>query len=125
MKFELQLLGYDLSIAKLQDPDDLDTIITTSKFLSLTKSDDELSIVTDSKSNVEYIYINKGWKAIKIVGSLDFSLVGVLKQIIDPLSKNGLSIFAISTFETDYILIKNEQLDHAFEVLSEHFIIHR
>ncbi len=125
MNFELQLLEFDLSIANLQDLRDIDTLIATSKFLSFTKSEDELSIVSDSKSDVEYTYINKGWKALKIVGPLDFSLVGVLKEIIDPLSKNGISIFAISTFETDYILIKNEQLDHALKVLSEKFKIHK
>ena len=123
MVIELQLLDLDLAIAKLSDLDKPDELIGKAKFASITKTGDELSLVIDIQNLPEHQYVNEGWKAFKIIGPLDFSLVGILQQVIRPLSENGISIFTISTFDTDYILVKNEQLERAKEVLQPTFKI--
>ena len=60
---------------------------------------------------------NDGWKAFRIQGVLDFSLIGILAKIATVLADNGISIFAVSTYNTDYVLIKKENYQKALEVL--------
>ena len=124
MALELQLLDLDLAIAKLSEYDKLDKLISNAKFTSFTKTDDEYSLVIDIEQLPNYQFANKGWKAFKIIGPLDFSLVGILQQVIQPLSENKISIFTISTFETDYVLVKKEQLKTAIEILGKNFKIY-
>lgn len=123
MAIELQLLDLNLAIAKLSECDNLDEIIAKAKFASFTKTEDEFSLVIDIKNLPNHQFVNEGWRAFKIIGPLDFSLVGIIQQVIRPLSKNGISIFTISTFETDYILVKKEQVERAVDVLKEKFEI--
>lgn len=123
MAIELQLLDLNLVIAKLSEFDNLDEILAKAKFASFTKTEDEFSLVIDKNNLPNHQFVNEGWKAFKIIGPLDFSLVGIILQVISPLSKNGISIFTISTFDTDYILVKKEQLQRAVEVLKEKFEI--
>lgn len=123
MELELQLLDLNLAIAKLSEIDNLDDLFAKTKFVSFTKTKDELSLVIDIENLPKHQFVNKGWKAFKIIGPLDFSLVGILQQVICPLSDNGISIFTISTFDTDYILVKKQQLQRAVEVLKERFEI--
>ncbi len=125
MAIELQLMNLDLVIAKLSEYNQLDDLIDKAKFVSLTKSGDELSLVIDRENLPDHQFANEGWKAFKIIGPLDFSLVGILQQVIKPLSEKGISIFTISTFDTDYILVKNEQIDMAIELLKEKFKINK
>lgn len=61
-----------------------------------------------------------GWKAFRIQGILDFSLVGILSKITNILAEHNIGIFAVSTFNTDYILVKKEQFEHALTVLAEY-----
>ncbi len=115
---------------------------SSSAFLSITYTTDELSLVieerfvkhleADSKGNAaadddKHVKVEGGWRCLKIdEGVLDFSLVGVLSSIAEPLAKAGVSIFTVSTFNTDYILVKNKQLHAAIRVLQEqgHTITH-
>lgn len=123
MKLELQLIDQELTIAKLSDVDGMDELASRASFFSLTTTDDEISLVIDSTLVPSNQFTSPGWKAFKITGPLDFSLVGILQKVIEPLSENGISIFSISTYDTDYILVKNEQLANAIDVLSVHFEI--
>jgi hypothetical protein len=123
MAIELQLLDLDLAVAKLSEIEKSDAVFAKAKFASFTKTEDEISLVVDIQSLPKHEYANEGWKAFKIVGPIDFSLVGILQQIIRPLSENGISIFTISTFDTDYILVKEQQLQSAIKVLKEKFEI--
>ena len=125
MEIELQLMDLDLAIAKLSDTDKLGELIGKAKFVSFTKTGDEISLVIDIKNLPNHQFANVGWKAFKIIGTLDFSLVGILQQVIRPLSENGISIFAISTFDTDYILVKEEQVEIAVDVLQKTFKINK
>lgn len=125
LKIELQLIDQDLAIAKLADTENLLSCVSKASFVSFTKSEDELSLVIDAEHLPDHEYANAGWKAFKIIGPLDFSLVGILQKVIEPLSENGISAFTISSFDTDYILIKNEQLKRAIALLSKRFKINQ
>ena len=89
-----------------------------SGFLSVTWTDEECSVVCkteDVPSGFEIV--SDGWAVLKIVGVLDFGLVGVLASIITPLGRVGVSVFTISTYNTDYVLVKTESLDSTVAAL--------
>jgi len=88
-----------------------------SDFFSITKTCDELSIVCSQDNIPNDIKCEKDWKILKIEGPLDFSLVGILASISTILAQKGISIFAISTYDTDYIFVKNKDIDNAIESL--------
>lgn len=123
MEIELELLEFDLTIAKLEETGDLDSLFRKARFVSLTKTTDELSLIIDSGSLPKTQFSNEGWKAFKIIGPLDFSLVGIVQKVIEPLSANNISIFNFSTYETDFILVRKEQVNKAVEVLKKSFKI--
>lgn len=98
--------------AKVSVPED-------SPFFSVTRTADELSIVCPEGDAPEGARVESGWRAIKVEGTRDFSLTGILASISAPLAEAGVSIFALSTFDTDYFLVKEAKLGRARDVLSE------
>lgn len=118
MEIELELMQVPLSIAKVTEYKDLLKRVEGARFVSMTKTDEEISLVVDSDKLPEHKFVSAGWRAMRIIGPLDFSLVGVLQKILEPLAQNGISVFTISTFVTDYLLIRQEQLQKAVELLS-------
>ena len=78
---------------------------------------DELSIVCPQGQLPEYKEAELGWRALKVAGPLDFSLTGVLADLANPLAKAGSSIFALSTYNTDYLLVKEDKLEQAVSTL--------
>ncbi len=86
-------------------------------FFSITKTADELSVVCSEDKIPSDVKVEKGWRCLKVEGPLDFGLTGILSSLAEPLAKAKISIFAISTFDTDYILIKKENLQKALEIL--------
>lgn len=83
----------------------------------MAHTEDELSIVCKSDVAVQSDKSEPDWACFQVVGPLDFTLVGILARISDTLARERISIFAISTFNTDYILVKNADLDRALKVL--------
>jgi len=86
-------------------------------FLSITRTADELSVVCRQAVVPEGVRCERGWRCLRVAGTLDFSLVGVLASLLGPLADAGVSVFAVSTFDTDYLLVKEEYLAAAVEVL--------
>lgn len=86
-------------------------------FLSITRTEEELSIVCDASIPLKSEQSEIGWACIKVLGPLDFGLTGILAKIASVLAEAEISIFAISTYDTDYILVKKEKLAVAKEVL--------
>ena len=88
--------------------------------LFFAQTSEELSLVLPT-TNVPSEAINRedGWKAIKIIGVLDFSMIGIIARISSLLAEESISIFALSTFNTDYILIKEHQVEQARTVLTD------
>ncbi len=93
--------------------------VSNSKFYSITRTHDELSLVVEQNLTTDNMKSSKGWVAFKVDGVLDFSLTGILYQLSKPLAEAKISIFAISTFNTDYILIKQENAEQASQLWSD------
>lgn len=113
---EIKRIRYDFSVCKVADYSLVDF---NKKFTFAGKTDEENSLVcltSDVPSNATEE--DDGWKAFRIQGILDFSLVGILSAISGILAENEIGIFAISTFNTDYILTKAENFQRATEVLA-------
>lgn len=97
---------------------DYSLVNLNAEYSFIGKTDEEKSLVcftSDVPSNV--IQRDDGWKGFYIQGILDFSLVGILSKIAEILAKNSISIFAISTYNTDYIFIKKENYQKALDIL--------
>ena len=113
---ELKRLEYGLSVCKVAE---ITEINTGSDFYFIGKTDEELSLVCkteDAPSST--IERDDGWRGFRIQGVLDFSLIGILSKISGILADNGIGIFAVSTFNTDYSLVKNEDYERAMDVLA-------
>ena len=87
------------------------------RFLSITRTDDELSILSSQQSVPEGVQHEPDWRCLKVEGPLSFSLTGVLASLLTPLAEAEVSIFAVSTYDTDYILVKADALKEAINAL--------
>jgi uncharacterized protein len=87
------------------------------RFFSVTRTADELSVVCAEDAAPAGARCEGGWRVLQVAGPLEFSLTGVLAGIAAPLAEAGVSIFAISTFDTDYVLVKEEKLAQAIDAL--------
>ncbi len=115
----LEIQPHTLTIYKFPPKTEILSEIFTAEFFSITRTTDELSVVLSDDILLFAPHIEKGWRALKVRGQLDFSLVGILAQLSTLLASGGISIFAISTFDTDYILLKSEKLTLAIDVLQQ------
>lgn len=119
MKYQFRILEDLYSICKLSSDSAIPDWINKNRFYSVTKTDDELSILCAQQSIPTEIEYEKDWKILKIDSKLDFSIVGVIAQISKLLAENNISIFVISTFDTDYICIKEKDLLKSIEILKQ------
>lgn len=111
----LEILNGSFSVCRLCD---LSAVDFDREFCFVGKTDAEISLVCETDEVPgNAIAREDGWRAFRIVGTLDFALVGILAGISAVLAENGVGIFAISTYNTDYILTKEENFDRALEAL--------
>jgi uncharacterized protein len=87
-------------------------------FFCVTRSSDDLSIVCEDHRVPEGIRVERGWIALMLEGSFPFSMTGVLASFLQPLAEGKIPIFAVSTFDTDYVLVKREDLERAQKALA-------
>lgn len=113
----MKLLNNKYGVCRLDKNELIPTWPQNSDFFSITKTSDELSIVCSQDDIPDDIKCEKDWRMLKILGPLDFSLIGILSSISTILAQKGISIFAISTYDTDYILVKNKDIDNAIAAL--------
>ena len=112
---ELKALPQAFAVCKLND---MTGVNLNSAFCFLARTDEELSLVCEEGClPPNTAACEKGWRAFRIQGVLDFSLIGILSKISTILADNGVGIFAVSTYNTDYVLIKAGQFDSALELL--------
>ena len=109
----MKLLKDKYGVCRLDKTELIPEWASNSDFFSITKTLDELSIVCSEESIPSNVKCENDWRILKIEGPLDFSLIGILASISSILAQNGISIFAISTYNTDYILVKNKDIDKA------------
>ena len=112
---EIKILDYDFSVCKVENYSE---VTLESEFCFLGKTDEECSLVCPTKDVPENILeCDNDWKAFRIQGVLDFSLIGVLSGIASLMAENNIGIFAVSTYNTDYILTKRENFEKAIGLL--------
>jgi len=112
----LEIIGHQFTVCKISDVSQIDF---SDRFCFVGKTDGELSLVCETSSAPPDAPAREdGWQAFRVKGALDFSLTGILAALLAPLAKAGIGIFAVSTFDTDYILVKKENLEKALSVLS-------
>lgn len=112
---EIKKIHQDFSVCQVED---YSLVNLDSEYNFIGKTDEEKSLVCiTSEVPANTIKRNDGWKAFRIQGILDFSLIGILAKIAAVLAEKGISIFAVSTYNTDYVLIKKENYQNGLEVL--------
>lgn len=114
----LLVLPGELAVARLDPADPIPAWATQHRFSSMTRTHEELSIVCEAASVPADVRAERGWRCLRVAGSLDFSLTGVLAAIAAPLAEARVSMFAISTYETDYVLVRQENLRVAIDCLA-------
>lgn len=113
---KLKKLDYDLTVCKVASMAEIDW---NKEFFFLGKTDEEISLVCWTQDTPPHTTErDDGWKGFCIQGVLDFSLIGILSKLSGILAENGIGIFAVSTYNTDYILVKKENFQKALEALS-------
>ena len=118
-KLKLSVLPLRFAIVKLKPTDPLPDCANLGEFWSITHTIDEISLIIQ-ESQVKTDWISEmGWRILKVQGPLYFSLTGIIASLALPLAEAKISIFANSTYDTDFILIKEVQLDAAIQVLKE------
>lgn len=112
---EIKRLDYDLTVCKVDTEDD---IVLGQELCFVARTDEEISLVCLTENTPDKAVVREdGWRAFRIQGILDFSLIGILSRIAAVLAENGIGIFAVSTYNTDYILVKKENFDKALTAL--------
>ena len=116
--FRLRLLAPRMAICRLEPDSDLPAWVRGRSFCAITMTDEELSIVCPEAAVPDSVFCDRGWRCLKIAGRLDLAETGVLYALARPLAEAKISIFALSTFNTDYLLVKEKDLERAIHVLS-------
>jgi hypothetical protein len=112
----LLITPWKLAVCKLTN-EQLPAWANSSHFLSYTKTADEYSLVCEAHYVPKEIKAETGWNCLKVEGVLDFSLVGIIAGITAVLAAEKISVFVISTHDTDYLLIKEEKTRQAIQAL--------
>lgn len=119
-KFTLDVFKENFVICRLPSSSSLPSWAFTGPFYSITKTNDELSIVTiDNNQFPKDIKCERNWKCLKLRGPFSFDATGVLASILNPLAKAEIGILAISTFDTDYVMVKENNLPIAIDILKQ------
>ncbi|MGB6154549.1 MAG: ACT domain-containing protein [Castellaniella sp.] len=118
MTLSFSVLPQSFVIARLEpDADIPNAVLTSGNFISITRTDEELSIVCVESAATDLVKVDQPWRAIKIHGPFAFDLTGILASFLNPLASAAIGIFATSTFDTDYILVKSENIERAVQAL--------
>jgi hypothetical protein len=120
LRLELLLLSDRLAVCKLAREESIPAWATQGVFWSITRTPDELSVVCLEQSVPVDVQAESGWRGLRVAGVIEFSVAGVLASLSSSLAAAGISLFAISTFDTDYILVKEQDLRRAIDALTKH-----
>ncbi len=115
----LSVLPIRLAVCRLAPDAERPAWAEAGAFSSITRTPEELSIVCAEARVPPGVRCEPGWRALMVHGPLDFSLTGILAGLAAPLAEAGVPLFALSTFETDYVLVREEELPRAARALSE------
>src|SRR5256885_7624966 len=116
-KLTLTLLEGLFAVCRLDPKQPIPAWATSKGFYSITRSEDELSIVCAESATPADARCERGFRLLRFEGPFAFCETGILASVVAPLADAKISVFAISTFDTDYLLIKQKDMDRAFKVL--------
>jgi hypothetical protein len=109
-----------LAVCRLEPDTPIPPWATAGDFFSVSRTADELSVVCRQDTVPEGTTCERGWRCLRVAGTLPFSVVGILAALTAPLADAGVSVFALSTFDTDYLLLKADDLGRAVDTLRRH-----
>jgi hypothetical protein len=115
-KITVDVLTGGFAISRL-DPGSAIPPWAPGSFVSITFTHDEISLVCPEENVLDGVETERGWRGLAVAGRLDFSLVGILSSLLGPLAQAGIPVFVTSTFNTDYLFVKQGRLEQALEVL--------
>lgn len=113
----LSVLEHRLAVCRLQPDSEIPAWATVGPFFCVTRTTAEVSVVCPEERVPAGITCERGWRALEVEGPFEFGATGVLASVALPLAESGVGILAIATYETDYVLVKEEQLDLAAAAL--------
>lgn len=115
----LSLLEGTFAICRLEPDAEQPAWAITDPFYSITRTPEELSVICLEAAVPPDVRAERGWRCFKAEGPLDFSLTGVLASLTAPLARASVTIFVVSTFDTDYLLVRERDLEKAVLALTE------
>jgi hypothetical protein len=115
----LRTLPDSYAVVRLQPGSDLPDWVDKGPFRSVTRTEHEVSVVCRDHDVPEGESVDRGFTVLEVMGPLDFSLTGVIASLVAPLADAGVPIFLISTFESDYVLVRSSDLGRAADVLED------
>jgi hypothetical protein len=113
----LTLLGDTFSVCRLEPTEIVPDWAWTGEVACVTRTRDELSIVCRADLVPGEVLCEAGWRCLKVKGPIDFALTGVFARIAQPLADAGISLFAVMTYDTDYVMVKHDRLRDAVDAL--------
>jgi len=113
----LTLHAGPLAVCRLAPEADVEPWMWTGPLASVTRTPAELSVICAPEAVPERVQAETGWRAMSVDGPLEFALTGVLAQLAEPLAEAGVPIFVVSTYDTDWLLVKQDRLDDAVSAL--------
>jgi hypothetical protein len=114
----LKILPDRMAVCRFDSAAALPDWIAEISFYSITRTDAELTIVCPETHLTPGIVSEAGWRCFQVQGLLDFSEIGIIFSLTRPLAANGVSVFVISTFSTDYLMVKDKDLAKAIDALT-------
>ncbi|MDX1707764.1 MAG: ACT domain-containing protein [Desulfobacterales bacterium] len=114
----LEILPERMAVCRFDSASELPDWIGKSVFYSITRTEEELTLVCREATAPSDTKCERGWRCFRVQGVLDFSEIGIMFSITQPLAKSGVSVFAISTYDTDYFLVKENDLANAVDALT-------
>jgi uncharacterized protein len=119
VSLRLSVLDDRLAVCRLDPGAEIPAWATAAPFFSVTRTSDELSVICPEARVPAGAACERGWRALRFEGPFEFGLVGVLSSVAEPLAQSEVSILAIATYDTDYVLVQESQLDVAVRTLRE------
>jgi hypothetical protein len=116
---QLRTLPDSYAVVRLHPGAELPEWVDKGPFRSVTRTDHEVSVVCRDHDVPEGESAERGWTVLEVMGPLDFTLAGVVASLVVPLAEAKVSVFVISTFESDYVLVRSAELGRAADALEE------
>ena len=116
-KLKLVLLPGLYAVCRLHKDASVPAWASPGEFLSITRTAEELSVVCSQNLVPDDVRCERGWRCLRVAGTMDFSMVGVVASLVTPLADARVSVLVVSTFDTDYMLVKESDLERALTAL--------